>query len=46
MQRALAEVNGIQEIDELVAEWTPDPLVDPLTELEAAMNENQLVIVG
>jgi serine palmitoyltransferase len=35
-----------QEIDELVDEWTPEPLVAPLTPLEQADLERRPVIVG
>lgn len=39
---ALAE----EEIDDLVDEWTPEPLVAPLTEFEEAENEKRPVVVG
>lgn len=35
-----------QEIDELVDEWTPEPLVAPQTSFEEAENEKRPVIVG
>lgn len=35
-----------QEIDELVQDWTPEPLVAHPTEIEAAENEKRPVIVG
>ena len=35
-----------KEIDELVDDWTPEPLVAPLTSFEEAENEKQPVIVG
>ena len=35
-----------QEIDELVEEWTPEPLVAPQTSFEEAENEKRPVIVG
>ncbi|KAI9833803.1 MAG: serine palmitoyltransferase component [Phylliscum demangeonii] len=35
-----------EEIDELVDEWTPEPLVAPLTDLEEADNAKRPVIVG
>lgn len=35
-----------EEIDELVQDWTPEPLVAPPTDLEAAENEKRPVIVG
>ena len=40
-----AELNG-QEIDELIDEWTPEPLVAPLTPFEEAENEKRPVITG
>lgn len=36
----------MQEVDDLVAEWTPEPLVAPQTAFEEAMDERQPVIVG
>jgi serine palmitoyltransferase len=36
----------VQEIDELVEDWTPEPLVPPQTAAEAAENEKRPVIVG
>jgi hypothetical protein len=36
----------VQEIEELVNEWQPEPLVAELTELELAENEKRPVIVG
>ena len=38
--------DGMQEIDDLVAEWTPEPLVAAQTAFEEAVNEKQPVIVG
>jgi hypothetical protein len=35
-----------QEIDELVDDWTPEPLVAPLTAFEENENEKRPVIVG
>jgi serine palmitoyltransferase len=35
-----------REIDELVEDWTPEPLVATQTEFEAAENEKRPVIVG
>ncbi|MCJ1461901.1 serine palmitoyltransferase component [Pseudocyphellaria aurata] len=35
-----------QEIDELVDEWTPEPLVPPQTPFEEAENEKRPVIMG
>ena len=35
-----------QEIDELVDEWTPEPLVAPQTAFEEAENEKRPVIAG
>ncbi len=35
-----------EEIDELVDEWTPEPLVAPQTPFEEAENEKRPVIVG
>ncbi|MCJ1367349.1 serine palmitoyltransferase component [Acarospora aff. strigata] len=35
-----------EEIDELVEDWTPEPLVAPQTALEEAENEKRPVIVG
>ena len=35
-----------QEIDELVDDWTPEPLVAPQTAFEEAENEKRPVIVG
>jgi serine palmitoyltransferase len=36
----------VQEIEELVNEWQPEPLVAELTELELAEMEKRPVIVG
>ena len=36
----------VQEIDDLVDEWTPEPLVAPQTAFEEAENEKLPVIVG
>jgi hypothetical protein len=35
-----------QEIDELVDDWTPEPLVAPPTPFEELENEKRPVIVG
>ena len=35
-----------QEIDELVDEWTPEPLVAAITPADELENEKRLVIVG
>ncbi|MCJ1381903.1 serine palmitoyltransferase component [Xylographa soralifera] len=35
-----------EEVDELVEEWTPEPLVAPLSAFEEAENEKRPVIVG
>lgn len=35
-----------KEVDELVDEWTPEPLVAPQTPFEEAENEKRPVIVG
>jgi serine palmitoyltransferase len=35
-----------QEIDELVEDWTPEPLVGPTTSFEDAENEKRPVIIG
>jgi len=40
------ELTSGQEIDDLVDEWTPEPLVAPLTAFEDAENEKTPVIVG
>jgi len=34
------------EIDELVEDWTPEPLVAPVTQLEELDNDKRPVIVG
>ena len=36
----------VKEVDELVADWTPEPLVTPQTSFEEAENEKRPVIVG
>ncbi|KAI9788616.1 MAG: serine palmitoyltransferase component [Peltula sp. TS41687] len=36
----------IDEIDELVEDWTPEPLVGPQNEIEESENEKRPVIVG
>lgn len=36
----------LQEIDELVEDWTPEPLAAPVTAFEEAENEKRPVIVG
>ena len=35
-----------KEVDELIEEWTPEPLVAPQTEFQQAENEKRPVIVG
>jgi hypothetical protein len=35
-----------QEVDDLVEDWTPEPLVTPLSPFEEAENEKRPVIVG
>ena len=40
------ELTSGQEIDDLVDEWTPEPLVAPLTAFVDAENEKTPVIVG
>jgi hypothetical protein len=40
------KLTGKQEIDDLVDEWTPEPLVAPQTAFEEADNEKLPVIVG
>ncbi len=42
----MADPPVFQEIDELVEDWTPEPLVTPQTAVEAAENEKRPVIVG
>ena len=37
---------GQKEIDELVDDWTPEPLVAPQTPFEEAENEKRPVIIG
>ena len=44
--RDSAVVDKIQEIDELVEDWTPEPLVASQTQLEEAENERRPIIVG
>jgi hypothetical protein len=39
-------LTGTQEIDELVEDWTPEPLAAPVTAFEEAENEKRPVIVG
>jgi serine palmitoyltransferase len=39
-------LKGSQEIDELVADWTPEPLVTAPTQFEELENEKRPVIVG
>lgn len=36
----------LKEVDELVDEWTPEPLVAPQTSFEESENEKRPVIVG
>lgn len=42
----LADVGGIQEIDDLIEDWTPEPLVAKPTTFEEADIEKRAVIVG
>jgi serine palmitoyltransferase len=42
----LADVGGIQEIDDLVEDWTPEPLVAKPTAFEEADIVKRAVIVG
>lgn len=42
----LADVGGIQEIDDLVEDWTPEPLVAKPITFEEADIEKRAVIVG
>ena len=46
LRTLLAALTFPQEIDELVNEWQPEPLVAPVTPLEEAENEKRPVIVG
>ncbi|KAL7275829.1 serine palmitoyltransferase component [Rhizina undulata] len=46
VQRAKAVELTEEEIDELVEDWTPEPLVSPLTELEQAEHDKRPIIVG
>ncbi|CAD6590739.1 MAG: serine palmitoyltransferase component [Alectoria sarmentosa] len=39
-------LTSLKEVDELVDEWTPEPLVAPQTTFEEAENEKRPVIVG
>ena len=39
-------IEDLQEVDELVDEWTPEPLIAPQTSFEEAENEKTPVIVG
>lgn len=39
-------LTSLKEVDELIDEWTPEPLVAPLTLFEEAENEKRPVIVG
>lgn len=39
-------LNHRQEVDELVDDWTPEPLVAAQTSFEEAENEKRPVIVG
>ena len=39
-------LTSFKEVDELVDEWTPEPLVAPQTSFEEAENEKRPVIVG
>lgn len=41
-----SRTDKIQEIDELVEEWTPEPLVAAPTPFEDLDNEKRPVIVG
>jgi hypothetical protein len=38
--------DGLQEIDDLVEDWTPEPLVAPETPFEQAENEKRPTIIG
>lgn len=46
MERGEAGLTAWQEIDDLVDEWTPEPLVAPQTAFEEQENEKTPVIVG
>ncbi len=39
-------MKATQEVDELVEDWTPEPLVAPLTPFEVAENERRPIIAG
>ncbi|KAI9822886.1 MAG: serine palmitoyltransferase component [Thelocarpon impressellum] len=43
---SIPPLTGDQEVDELVDDWTPEPLVAPQTALEEIENEKRPVIVG
>ncbi len=43
---SLGLTSGLQEIDELVDEWTPDPLTDPLSEKDKAELASIPVVQG
>ena len=44
--RASTNLISLQEIDELVDDWTPEQLLAPQTQFEEAENEKKPVIVG
>ena len=46
VDRAMRTTHSSQEIDELVEDWTPEPLVAPLTAFEDAETEKKPVIAG
>ena len=47
MLRAFAKGRlSYQEIDELVEDWTPEPLVADITEAEERENESRVVVSG
>ena len=43
---AVQLLTPLKEVDELVEEWTPEPLVAPQTAFEEAENQKRPVIVG
>jgi len=44
--KGMASQDSFQEVDDLVEDWTPEPLVAPLSPFEEAENEKRPVIVG
>lgn len=46
VDRAVSATHACQEIDELVEDWTPEPLVTPSTAFEEAEIEKKPVIAG